>query len=132
MSPAFPLIVALGTILILVVFIAVGVWVALDARARGDSHPLFWAVFAPLSGVLLLYYVGWWRRKHDREQPPSRREQYAAVVAVAGVGGFLVSAVVLPPDPISQMLYWPVAFAVCLPVAYWLIGRRQSTSQLTS
>jgi hypothetical protein len=29
------------------------------------------------------------------------------------------------------MLYWPVAFAVCLPVAYWLIGRRQSTSQLT-
>ncbi|GGN22200.1 hypothetical protein [Halarchaeum nitratireducens] len=127
MFPAFPLITTLGTILLLIVFIAVSVWVALDARARGNPHPLFWAVFAPLSGVLLLYYVGWWRRKHDRERSPSRREQYAAVVAVAGVGGFLVSAVVLPPDPVSQMLFWPVAFVACLPVAYWLIVRRHIT-----
>lgn len=132
MSPAFPFIVAFSTILLLVVFIAVGWWVALDARARGESHPLFWAVFAPLSGVLLLYYVIWWRRHHDREQPPSRRERYAAVVAVSGVGSFLVAAVVLPPDPISQMLYWPVAFAGCLPIAYMLICRRQSTTQAIS
>lgn len=132
MSPVFPLLVALSTLLLLVMFIAIGVWVALDASARGASHPLLWAVFAPFPGVLLLYYVGWWRRKHGREQPPSRRERYAAVVAVSGVGGFLVAAVALPPDPVSQMLYWPVAFAGCLPIAYWLIGRRQPSTQPTS
>lgn len=133
MSPVSPFVVAFSTGPFVLLGVAVGGWVALDARSRGSDHPLFWGVFAPLSGVLLLYYVLWVRRQHDREQPRSRWERYAAVVAVAGLGGLVVAAVVLPPDPVSQMLFWPVAFAGCLPVAYWvLIARGESAGRTPS
>ncbi|MDB2261352.1 hypothetical protein PM035_10685 [Halorubrum ezzemoulense] len=116
--------VAFGAALVLFVWLASGVWVNLDAHARGSDYPAVWGVFAPLSGIVLFYYLLWWRRGRSREYPPSRWERATAIVAVAGPAGLVVGSLVSPPDPISQLTVWPVAFAGCLPAAYWVVGRR--------
>jgi len=114
--------VAFGAALVLFVWLATGVWVNFDARARGSSHPAIWGVFAPLSGIVLFYYTFWWRRGRSREWPPGRVERATATVVVAGLGGLVVGSLVSAPDPAAQLTVWPFAFACCLPVAYWLVG----------
>ncbi|ELZ31554.1 hypothetical protein [Halorubrum distributum] len=116
--------VAFGAALVLFVWLASGVWVNFDAHARGSDHPGLWGVLSPLSGIVLFYYLLWWRRGRSRRYPPSRWERATAIVAVAGFGGLAVGSLVSPPDPTSQLTTWPVAFAGCLPVAYWAVGRR--------
>jgi len=120
--------VAFGAALVLFVWLASGVWVNLDAHARGSDYPAVWGVFAPLSGIVLFYYLLWWRRGRSREYPPSRWERSAATVTVAGVGGLVGGSLVSPPDPTSQLTVWPVAFACCLPIAYWAVRRRFDTT----
>ncbi|WP_435073915.1 hypothetical protein [Halorubrum sp. HHNYT27] len=120
--------VAFGLALGLFVWMATGVWVNFDAHARGSDYPAFWGVITPLSGIVLLYYLLWWRRGRSREYPPSRLERATATVVVAGLGGLIASAVLSPPDPVAYMTVWPIAFACCLPVAYWLVERRFGTT----
>ena len=120
--------VAFGAALVLLVWLASGVWVNFDAHARGSDYPAVWGVLAPLSGVVLFYYLLWWRRGRARRYPPSRWERATAIVAVAGLGGLAVGSLVSPPDPTSQLTVWPVAFAGCLPVAYWVVRRRFGAS----
>ncbi|WP_066412900.1 hypothetical protein [Halorubrum aethiopicum] len=115
---------AVGAALVLFVWAASGVWVNFDAHARGSDYPAVWGIFAPLSGVVLFYYLLWWRRGRPRQWPPSRSERAAATVVVAGIGGLIAGSLVSPPDPASQLTVWPVTFACCLPVAYWLVRRR--------
>jgi quinol-cytochrome oxidoreductase complex cytochrome b subunit len=123
-SLAFLPVVAFGMALFLFVLLATGVWINFDAHAHGSDYPAFWGVVAPISGVVFLYYLLWWRRGRSREYPSSRWERSAAVVAVAGGGGLVAGSLVSPPDPVAQMTVWPIAFACCLPVAYWLVRRR--------
>ena len=120
-------VVAFGAALFAFVLLATGVWVNFDAHARGSRHPVVWAVFAPLSGIVLAYYLLWWRRGRPRERPPGRVERTAATVVVAGVGGLAAGSLVSPPDPAAQLTVWPFAFACCLPVAYWLVRKRFGT-----
>ena len=120
--------VAFGAALVLFVWVAIGAWVNFDAHARGSDHPGFWGVLAPVSGVVLAYYLLWWRRGRSRRYPASKWERATAIVVVAGLGGLVVGSLVSPPDPISQLTVWPVAFAGCLPVAYWAVRRRFGTS----
>lgn len=124
MTSTAALLTILNTTLLLSVGLAIGGWAALDARSRGSQHPILWAVFGPLSVVLLFYYVGFWRRHHDRESPPSQWEWRAAIVGVVGLGTLIGTALVFPSDPVTQMLYWPVIFACCLPLVYWFLQRR--------
>jgi len=128
-SLLFPPVVAFGMILFLFVLMSTGVWVNFDAHAHGSDYPAFWGVFAPISGIVLLYYLLWWRRGRSREYPPSRWERGAAAVTVAGLGGLIVGSLVSPPDPVAQMTVWPIAFAACLPVAYWLVWARFSATE---
>ncbi|TKX76026.1 hypothetical protein EXE46_00470 [Halorubrum sp. GN11_10-6_MGM] len=124
MFPALTPGVAVGAALVLFVWIASGVWVNFDSRARGSRHPTIWGILTPLSGFVLFYYLLWWRRGRPREWPPGRVERATAVVVVAGLGGLLVGSLVSPPDPASQLTTWPIAFAGCLPVAYWGVRKR--------
>ena len=123
MSPIVPIATLVATVVPLVVPVAVAVWTWYDADARGSSAPLVWAVFAPLSGVLLAYYLLWWRRKRERDRPRSVGERRAAVAALGSAGGVVASAVAAPPDPFAQLLALPVAVAVCLLVARWVVDR---------
>ena len=116
--------VAFGATLVLFVWVATGAWVNFDAHAHGSNRPGLWGVFAPVSGIVLFYYLLWWRRGRSREYPPSRWERATAIVVVAGLVGLVVGSLVSPPDPASQLTVWPVAFACCLPVAYWVVERR--------
>ena len=127
MSLQFTPVVAVGVLLLLLVWVAIGAWVNFDAHARGSDHPGIWGVSAPVSGLVLAYYLLWWRRGRSREYPPSRWERAAATVTVAGVGGLVAGSLVSPPDPASQLTVWPVAFACCLPVAYWVVQARFDT-----
>ena len=120
--------VAFGAALGLFVWLASGVWVNFDAHARGSDYPAVWGVFAPLLGIVLFYYLLWWRRGRSREYLPTRSERATAIVVVAGLGGLGVGSLVSPPDPVSQLTTWPVAFACCLPVAYWVVRRRFDTT----
>ncbi|WP_096394332.1 hypothetical protein [Halorubrum trapanicum] len=119
---------AFGAALVLFVWLASGVWVNFDAHARGSDYPAVWGVLAPLSGVVLFYYLLWWRRSRSREWSPSQLERATATVVIAGLGGLIVGSLVSPPDPTSQLTTWPIAFAGCLPVAYWLVRRRFDTT----
>ncbi|QKG92692.1 hypothetical protein EXE43_04140 [Halorubrum sp. SS5] len=120
--------VAVGVLCFLLVWVAIGAWVNFDSHARGSDHPGFWGVLAPVSGIVLLYYMLWWRRGRSRRYPASRWEEATAIVAVAGPAGLVVGSLVSPPDPISQLTVWPVAFAGCLPVAYLMVRRRFDTT----
>ena len=116
--------VAFGAALVLFVWVAVGAWVNFDAHARGSDHPGLWGVLAPVLGIVLAYYLLWWRPERSRRYPPSRWERATAIVVVAGLVGLVVGSLVSPPDPASQLTVWPVAFASCLPVAYWVVERK--------
>ena len=39
----------------------------------------------------------------------------------------IVGSLVSPPDPIAQMIVWPLAFACCLAVAYWVVRAKFGT-----
>ena len=120
--------VAFGAALVLFVWVAIGAWVNFDSHARGSDHPGSWGVLAPVSGIVLAYYLLWWRRGRSRRYPASKWERSAAAVSVAGFAGLAVGSLVSPPDPISQLTVWPIAFACCLPVAYWVVRRRFGAS----
>jgi len=126
-SPRLTPLAAFGAALFAFVLLALGAWVRFDARARGSDYPTVWGVVSPLSGIVLFYYLSWWRRGRPRERPPGRAERAAATVVVAGLGGLVAGSLVSPPDPTSQLTVWPVAFACCLPVVYWLVRTRFGT-----
>ena len=46
-----------------------------------------------------------------------------------GIAGLVVGSLVSPPDPTSQLTLWPMAFACCLPIAYWLVGSRTDAGE---
>jgi len=114
---------AFGAALVLFVWAAIGVWVNFDARSREPPSRYLGCVRATIRdrAVLLRVLValrtparvaagtgGKGHRRHRRRRPrrTGRRD--------------LIS----PPDPTSQLTVWPVAFAGCLPVAYWLVRAR--------
>lgn len=128
MSPGSLLVVAIGGILLAGVWLAVGIWIALDARARGSTRPMSWAIFGLLPGIGLLLYLIWWRRGHDRQHPPSTYERGSEIIAAAGIGWFFIGAIVSPPDVFTQLSVWLIVFLCCLPLAYWLTGRFHSST----
>lgn len=78
--------------------------VSADARARGVKDAL-WSVTASL---LLLPAIWYWVRREAygaREYGPTTRERQARAVAFGIGGGYLLGAMVAPPDPITLIVY---------------------------
>ena len=110
-----------------VVWVSLGYWIYADATARGSSSALSWAfgtmVFIP-TGV---YYHLFYRRSHERDVPQTRRERVAGILAVSGIVTTVASAMLTPPDSLTQLQFMPAAFAVTVLVLF-LFERRIGAS----
>ncbi|WP_436907114.1 DUF7534 family protein [Halosimplex marinum] len=97
-------------------------WARSEARA-GDSSTLnVFLYFATAVGAVHYWYVRFVRGDSDpREAAPSRRERLAGTYATAVVVAFLVGAVVSPPDPVTQVVYFPPLFVGSFAAA-WLVS----------
>ena len=104
--------------------LALGYVTLLDARARGVGSPMLWALLCASFAPAAMWY--WVRRGNygTRTMPPTEREQQGRIL-VLGVGGaLLVSALITPPDPLSQIYYTLGLVVLGLPLAYFYIERR--------
>ncbi|EMA29282.1 DUF7534 family protein [Haloarcula japonica] len=99
---------------------SIGLWTYRDARARESGSPVVWAIGIVFALFILPYYL---YRRGTRAHPPERLDHGLMTLASAGVGAFVVGAVLGPPDPVTQLYYLPAAFAGLLPVAYLLVYR---------
>jgi sec-independent protein translocase protein TatC len=96
-------------------------WVYSDATARGSERPGAWAfAVAAFAPVLLVYLL---RRGAvgDRTDPETDRERLARVLATAVLLSWVVTAVLSPPDPVTQLYYAGGAIAVTVPLGYLLV-----------
>ncbi|ESP88880.1 DUF7534 family protein [Candidatus Halobonum tyrrellensis] len=124
MAPIAPLTYALFALAVGVTLVPVVYWVSRDAAARGSSSPSLWGAFTAVSGVVGLYYLLVYAPRNERSVPPSRGERAAATVVVADVGAMLVGALLAPPDPFTQLVWWLPSVVLLLPVAYPLVYRQ--------
>lgn len=76
-------------------------------------------VFFPL----LLWYLYVRRQTARPSRAPDRYQRAVATVVWAHVGSLLVMAAYTPPDPITQMRYYPLVVAVALIAMYVLVYR---------
>ncbi|RZH67033.1 hypothetical protein [Natrinema altunense] len=92
-----------------------------DAAARGASG-VGWALFSvfllPIAGPA---YVVYRTRLPARDDPPARLERRLGAFGIGGTAAAIVSALVAPPDPVTQLLafvplvlvFVPVVAAIC-------------------
>ncbi|WP_246022853.1 hypothetical protein [Halosimplex halophilum] len=97
-------------------------WARSEARAKGSSTLDIFLYMQLAVGVVHYWYVRFGRGDSGpRDSPPTRRERLAGTYAMAVVAGFVVGAVVSPPDPITQVLYFPPLFVGSFAAA-WLVS----------
>lgn len=103
-----------------VALVALGYWAYHDAAARGSPSPLWWGTAAALPYGVLWYL---WSRRGlgERERPPGRRERAALTWVWAVLLAFAFGAVLAPPDPVSQLVYFGPSLVAALPVAYAVV-----------
>jgi len=105
--------------------VSLGLWVFRDSRARGSDQPLVWAFASVFTPVGLPYYF--YRRYRQAglgtRKVTTRADRRLAVWASASVSAFLMSALLSPPDPLSQILYTLISFSILLPSVYLFVYR---------
>lgn len=87
----------------------------------------FWGGTSVLFFPIGLHYLLVYRRANERVQPPNRRDRLAQMFAATSGIAIIVATVLAPPVPYRQTIYWVVAFAATLPVAYALLYRHEHT-----
>ena len=105
-------------------WIPIAYWVYLDAAARGSSAPILWALVSAPFTPIILYYLLVYRSSNDRIHPPTRRETLTRAAAGSSVVAALAATTLAPPDPVTQVGYWTVAFVVAALLWYVLVYRR--------
>ncbi len=105
-------------VLFAVGWVSLGYWIYADATARGSSSALFWAIGTVVFLPIGVYYLLFYRRSHERAVPQTRRERIAEILAVGGIVTTVASAMLTPPDPLTQLQFMPVAFVVTVLVLF--------------
>ncbi|WP_436907481.1 hypothetical protein [Halosimplex marinum] len=104
----------------LLTWVALVVWVYLDARARGGDHPvrstLTVAVFPPALVAYVVY-------RPERTAAPSDRERAALTVLLALLSAMMAGTAFSPPDVFAQPRNTFGAVLVTLPLFYLLVYR---------
>ena len=107
-----------------VTWLSVGYWVTVDADARGARVPWLWGGVSLFFFPVLLYYLLVYRRRYDRERSTGRLERGVGTVALASTAAMLLAAVLAPPDPYTQAVWWGAAWALLLVPSHRLVYRR--------
>lgn len=106
--------------------VALVAWVYRDARARHIESPGGWAlavVSLPIPFLpWYLYRRGALRDEHSDSHPTVDR--LLGTWALGTVGAFAIATIVSPPDPVTQLLYTPVALVLTLPLVYFVVYPR--------
>jgi len=106
-----------------VTYLLVSSWVYIDAKARGSSIAVLWAILFLPSGIVTVYYLVGYRRQHERVRSRTKRERQSAVLALAAVLAALVTMFAPPVDSTMQTVYWVVSFVSAFPVSYVVYHR---------
>jgi len=105
----------------LVGLLTIGYWVFRDARERGSDGSSSWAIAAALFPLMLVVYVFYRSRIGERGQHADQRERAAGSYIVGFLLAFVSGALLSPPDPFSQLLWFVGALPVGLLVGYLLV-----------
>ncbi|MBZ6496455.1 hypothetical protein [Natrinema longum] len=88
-----------------------------DANARG-ANGIAWAMFAILLLPIAIPAYGAYRtRLPARDEPPGSTERRLGAFGIGTTTAFVVSALVSPPDPFTQLLYVVPLVVVFVPLA---------------
>lgn len=103
-----------------VIWVSIGYWIYADALARGcsDAAAFRWAVVSAVVIPIGAVYLFTVRGSDERNYPRTRRERLAGTLAGSGLVALVASAVLAPPDPVTQLRVLPVAFAVIAAATY--------------
>jgi len=123
-SPLLGAAVTLTVLLLVGNLVALGYWARVEASARDGST--LWTFLTLWSGVGLGYYV--WVRyvRNDwgaRTGTADRRERLVTAYSMAVLVAFVVGAIVTPPDPVIQILTFPILFAGSFAIASLFVFR---------
>lgn len=104
--------------------VALGYWAHAETTARDGS--MLWTFLILASGYGLVYYV-WVRYVRNnwaaRTQFADRRERFVTAYSMAVLLAFVVGAFVTPPDPITQVLTFPVLFVGSFVLSFLSVSR---------
>ena len=115
---------ALTALFVCGAFPAMAYWAAAEAGARTGSAVWTFVYLVTGFGALHYAYVRFVRADMGaRDIPPARRERLATAYVVAAPLAFLASAVVSPPDPVTQILAFPPLFVVTFAATVLLVTR---------
>lgn len=95
-----------------------------DARARGSDSPSTWGGLCGWIPILLIVYLLYRPRIGGRTEPAGRRERLAGSIGLGFLLSFLAGAVLSPPDPFSQLLWFAGSAPLGVLVGYLLVWRR--------
>ncbi|WP_459194574.1 DUF7534 family protein [Halosimplex sp. J119] len=107
-------------------------WARCEARAKGSSTLDVFIYMSLVVGTVHYWYVRFVRGDDGpRESPPSGRERLAGTYATAVVVAYLIDALASPPDPVTQVFWFPPLFALSFAVTHLLTsasGRSRSAA----
>lgn len=103
-------------------WISIGTWVYLDATNRGMKAPFLWTVATFVFFPMFIWYL-YVRRRTDPSSSPGWYQRTAATVGWAIAIATIGMAVSTPPDPLTQMAYYPFILAVAFIAMYVLVYR---------
>ncbi|MDS0261094.1 hypothetical protein NDI56_16975 [Haloarcula sp. S1CR25-12] len=115
---------ALTVLILLGNLVALGYWARAEATAQDGSTFRTFLMLA--SGYGLVYYL--WVRyvRNDwaaRTRSADRRERLVTAYSASVLLAFVVGALVTPPDPVAQVLSFPVLFAGSFVLSSLLVMR---------
>lgn len=133
LPPAVPLAFAawfatVGGVAVTASTLAVAYAVVVDARAREVSFPTLWGIAAVAMWPIGLYYVGIVARRRERSHRRTRRELAVVSLAAGGLVSFVAVATLVPPDPVTQLL-WAGAFVPALSAVAFALSTRLRDDQ---
>ncbi|WP_276273286.1 hypothetical protein [Haloarcula litorea] len=109
--------------------VATAYWVYRDAATRGSPRASLWALGVALLVVPVLPAYLFVRRRLPPRRDWRPTDRYAGVVAATLLTGFVVAALVAPPDPVARARWSLALSAVTAPVAYLLTERPDEARQ---